>query len=67
MSKLTKYESIEEMKATSKPMDTASSLSEERHHMFENFINFLKDNNSSETSSSNDNKLSSRKTDYGLQ
>lgn len=43
MSELTKYKSIQELKATVKPLDATSAKSKERHAKFERFINFLKD------------------------
>ncbi|MEZ0485512.1 hypothetical protein [Fibrella aquatica] len=49
MNKLTKYKSIQELKASTKPIDTTSAKSKERHEKFERFINLLKDDTISDT------------------
>lgn len=42
MSRLTRYDTIEEMKANARPLDPTSPQSQERHDRFERFINSLK-------------------------
>ncbi|GAB4029847.1 hypothetical protein [Spirosoma gilvum] len=50
MNELTKYESIQELKATAKPIDPTSAKSKERHDRFERFINSLKGSNAKDVS-----------------
>ena len=42
MNQLTHYDSIEALKAASRPIDTASAQTQHRHDQFEQFIAFLK-------------------------
>ena len=52
MDKLTKYESIEELKSMAKPMDRTSIKSQKRHDWFDGFIDFLKSDGVKDTSRS---------------
>ena len=60
MAEQTKYKSMEDLKATSKPMDPNSTRSQESHVRQESFINFLKEGTIKYTSPSR-NRSSVRK------
>ena len=66
MDELKKFESIEALKASSKPIDPTSTRSKESHDRFEGFINFLKGGNVTYASPSPNNVPVSRDTFHGL-
>lgn len=55
MDELTKYETIQDLKATAKPIDPTSTKSKERHDRFERFINSLKGSDVKDISPSRNN------------
>ncbi|WP_421827527.1 hypothetical protein [Larkinella sp.] len=66
MNELTKYESIQELKAHAKPADPTSARSKERHDRFERFINSLKDSTAKDVSPSQNNVPTNEGDAYGL-
>lgn len=66
MNTLTKYESIEELKADANPAELNSAKSKEWHDRFERFINSLKNSNVKNVSASPNNGPVNKGNVYGV-